>query len=290
MQIDVKGKQRMVDHRSSALIMDRICSHLNTWCGCVEDYSLRQLTQASDKLPALSGLASKIHDPTMGEYLAGIWSKDLGTGLFWARHTTREELYGRPFFKCPNFRAPSWSWASFEGPMNFRVEYTASERPAIATDAAFRNDEYNWHRRNAAKLVDYKMLLATSDKYGQVLEGSYITLEGFWRTMYPYIPTPKPLKPEKVTWPPRPILAENDGSFTIRLDHTSGLQEKYTWLGTSTTPGSRLLLFLSASRCLILKSVGNDSWERDGCCVLPGDECPRENNLDGWAKSTFKLV
>jgi hypothetical protein len=135
------------------------------------------------------------------------------------------------------------------------------------------------------------MLLATSDKYGQVLKGSYITLEGFWKTMYPYIPTPKYSKPEEGKWrSPRRVSAENDGSFTIRLDHSSGIQEKYTWLGTNATPGSRLLLFLSASRCLILKSVGNDCWERDGCCVLPRDECPRENDSYGWAKSTFKLV
>jgi hypothetical protein len=288
-QIDPKGEQPTRADHSSSLLINSVCNRLNTWCGCVEDYSLRQLTRASDKLPALSGLAYKIHDPTMGEYLAGIWSKDLGTGLFWARHTAREELYSRPFFKCRDYRAPSWSWASCEGPVNFRVEHNTSSRPAIATDAAFASDV--WKERYAPKLVDYKMLLATSDKYGQVLEGSYITLEGFSKKMYPYNPAPKCPKKETDYWPsPYPILAEHDGSFTIRLDHLSGLQEKYTWFGTETTPGSRLLLLLSASRCLILKYVGNDSWERDGCCVLPSEECPSNNSYSSWEKSKFKLV
>ncbi|PVH70215.1 HET-domain-containing protein, partial [Cadophora sp. DSE1049] len=96
-----------------------VCNRFNTWYACVEDYSLRQLSHASDKLPALSGLAVAIHDPTMGEYLAGIWSGDLATGLFWARHIAREEIYNRAFTKCRDYRAPSWSWASCEGPLNF---------------------------------------------------------------------------------------------------------------------------------------------------------------------------
>lgn len=151
----------------------------------------------------------------MGVYLAGFWSKDLGTGLFWARHTAREDIYNRPFFKCRTYRAPSWSCASCEGPVNLRVEHTTSSWPAIATDVAFAKNL--WKERYAPKLVDYKMLLATSDKYGQVLKGSYITtLEGLWKRMYPYDPPPKYPEQEKDYLPsPHPIVAEYDGSFTM---------------------------------------------------------------------------
>jgi hypothetical protein len=164
-----------------------------------------------------------------------------------------------------------------------------------------------WKDLPAPKLVDYKMLLATSDKYGQVLKGSYIILEGLWKRMYTYNPVPKEPKKQKAYSPsPSPISDEHDGSFTIRLDHPSRLQEKHTWVGTETTPGSQVLLLLSASRllvseylgsplsegygCLILKYVGNDCRERDRCCILPGEECPSNTSYSGWAKCKFKLV
>ncbi|KAH7364057.1 heterokaryon incompatibility protein-domain-containing protein [Rhexocercosporidium sp. MPI-PUGE-AT-0058] len=284
--IDADGKQQRITNHFS-LFIESVSNRLNTWYGCVEDYSLRQLTHASDKLPALSGLAFAIHDPTMGEYLAGIWSKDLGAGLFWARHTAREELYNRPFLKCHKYRAPSWSWASCEGPVNFRVEPTTFSL-AIASDVTFPRRA--WEKdRNAAKLLDHRILLSTSDKYGQVLEGSYITLKGFWRKMYPFDPAPTATTEHTAHGPgylpsPHRNLVKNDGSFTIRRDHPQGLQENYTWVGTDTTPGSCVLLRLSFYRCLILKSVGNNSWERDGCCILP------DNSYSGWAKSQFKLV
>jgi hypothetical protein len=56
-------------------------SHL--WQRVVECYSDRQLTKTSDKLPALSGVARQMEQAFGGNYLAGLWLKDLPKLLLW---------------------------------------------------------------------------------------------------------------------------------------------------------------------------------------------------------------
>jgi hypothetical protein len=68
------------------------------------------LTYPSDKLPALSGLASHYARLTDHHYLAGLWREDLTRLLLWSLdpQITPRDL-------PPQYRAPSWSWASLDG-------------------------------------------------------------------------------------------------------------------------------------------------------------------------------
>jgi len=269
-------------------VMRNICNRLDTWYACVEDYSHRQLTQQDDKLPALSGLATAIQNPALGEYLAGIWSKDLGTGLFWARHTAREELFGRPFFKYGRYRAPSWTWASHEGPVNFRVQQDISSRPAIASDVTFGRNSGEY----IPKLVEHNILLATSDIYGRVLPGSSITLEGYWRKIKRFnlvhTQTHGSWLSQELPRPQRGGIV-NDGSFDIRRDHPQGLQEKYIWAKPDDISAHYVLLRFPSNRCLMLTSAGDQKWKRAGCCILPSDD-HIQNALYSWNKSTFVII
>ncbi|CZR56115.1 uncharacterized protein PAC_06003 [Phialocephala subalpina] len=73
-----------------------------------ENYSKRELTIASDKLPAISALARLWSQYTHSSYLAGIWRADIHLGLAWSRLP-----YGkgsRPL----QYRSPSWSWAALD--------------------------------------------------------------------------------------------------------------------------------------------------------------------------------
>ncbi|KAM0426544.1 hypothetical protein ACHAPT_008236 [Fusarium lateritium] len=81
----------------------------------VSSYSRRKLTFSTDKLPAFSGLAQRLQ-PLIGyDYLAGLWTGDIRQGLLWGAYDTGESLeYVKPY------RAPSWSWASRNGPVYFR--------------------------------------------------------------------------------------------------------------------------------------------------------------------------
>ena len=79
----------------------------HNWRALMSQYSRRQLTYGSDKLVAVASLASEFQKLTDDHYNAGCWASSMANDLLW-------ETGGFP--KRPaEYRAPSWSWASFEG-------------------------------------------------------------------------------------------------------------------------------------------------------------------------------
>ncbi|KAI0329378.1 HET-domain-containing protein [Cubamyces sp. BRFM 1775] len=86
------------------------------WWNIIRDYSGRSLTNPSDKLTAFAGLA-QMFAPALGpDYLAGLWRSSLLTDLLWWRNrgTTNASAVRHP----EKYRAPSWSWASVDGPLS----------------------------------------------------------------------------------------------------------------------------------------------------------------------------
>ena len=83
---------------------------LGTWRkNVVERYTKRQLTNATDRLVALSAIAYQFSKRIWHPYLAGIWLSDVDKrGLLWG---CVEPSNGT----IPG--APSWSWASVHGPV-----------------------------------------------------------------------------------------------------------------------------------------------------------------------------
>ncbi len=84
------------------------------WYSMVEDYTKRSITQHSDRLPALSGLAKATARESGDEYLAGLWKSGLIEGLAWCGSQGAETLQ-----EPGAYIAPSWSWASIAGPVQF---------------------------------------------------------------------------------------------------------------------------------------------------------------------------
>jgi hypothetical protein len=102
----------------TALLRQEAQSLCSRWKSIVEDYSTRDLTRASDKLPALAGLAGFIHDMTGDKYLAGLWQSQLQEQLLWkhlGKRVGRQIDYPIP----ASFRAPSWAWTSVDGKVEF---------------------------------------------------------------------------------------------------------------------------------------------------------------------------
>jgi hypothetical protein len=92
------------------------------WATVVHLYTSAQLTLPRDKLPALSGIARRIHGQKGGQYLAGLWRDErIEAQLCWRNHDPRPRL--------PTWRAPSWSWASVDG----EIWYTSTQ-PGICDD------------------------------------------------------------------------------------------------------------------------------------------------------------
>lgn len=87
------------------------------WHGLVHNCSVRGLTSADDKLPAMEGLAQLFWDldaGRCGRYFAGLWEGSLPRDLAWTpMSSVRLEGDGGML------TAPSWSWASREGGLFF---------------------------------------------------------------------------------------------------------------------------------------------------------------------------
>ncbi|KAL8647794.1 MAG: hypothetical protein Q9210_005350 [Variospora velana] len=94
---------------------------LEAWDELLPMYTKRLLSNKQDKLPALSGLASRFQQRLQSDYIAGIWSKYFREGLLWrgvhAFGYTRFRKELIPLRRIPTSKAPTWSWASVEGPV-----------------------------------------------------------------------------------------------------------------------------------------------------------------------------
>ncbi|KAE8446787.1 hypothetical protein EG329_011692 [Mollisiaceae sp. DMI_Dod_QoI] len=86
---------------------------MRAWKTYIRAYSKRHLTYASDKLPAIAGVARRMqHNFPRGCYLAGLWEMGIEDQLLWIPMGL--------FSSRPPYRAPSWSWAS----LDVEVTYT----------------------------------------------------------------------------------------------------------------------------------------------------------------------
>lgn len=81
-----------------------------SWHDIVSTYSSMDLTNHTDRLPAIAGLASQFGELLNTKYLAGLWQTALPDELLWRTDYTIEPGQHRS-----QYRAPSWSWASLDG-------------------------------------------------------------------------------------------------------------------------------------------------------------------------------
>lgn len=79
------------------------------WNRLLWAYGRRKLSQPTDKLPAVSGLASLFKDRLGADYVAGLWSDALMEGLAWQGLGNRKPMDNEMYI------GPSWSWASYDG-------------------------------------------------------------------------------------------------------------------------------------------------------------------------------
>jgi hypothetical protein len=86
-------------------------TYLSCWYGAVQSYTSRHLTAPSDKLPAMDGLAASLKEMIDDTYTYGLWRTDLHRGLLWYSD----------FDATNDYRAPSWSWASRDGHVQWDV-------------------------------------------------------------------------------------------------------------------------------------------------------------------------
>jgi hypothetical protein len=151
------------DSEGSRQTLSQFDSWNRAWVRLVEEYTSRKLTNDSDKLPALAGLARKLSAHSGETYLAGLWRGSVLDTLNW-RVVVQE-----PDHMCDDpehdaqlppprkadvksltcYGAPSWSWAS----INAQIEYPYGVL------------------HSKAKLVDYHLVPVDSDPFGRLQSG-----------------------------------------------------------------------------------------------------------------------
>ncbi|KAJ4298662.1 hypothetical protein N0V88_003693 [Collariella sp. IMI 366227] len=129
------------------------------WHRMIENYTARSITKHTDRLPALSGLAQAVVRETGGEYIAGLWKSGLLEGLLWCRARSAQVLY-----HTPEYVAPSWSWASLAGPVQFPAYSWYTQR--AQWKATMSNLE------PLAKYLGHLVVLKDQDSYGRVKGGN----------------------------------------------------------------------------------------------------------------------
>ena len=120
---------------------------LTEWLRIVETYSPRSASLERDKLPAIAAVAEKFA-PLFGRFYAGVWTYAILRQLGW-----QEVLSSAPKLDQKFYRAPSWSWASVNGPVRY-IRRCLDDQVACTLISA------------KVSLKDTKV------PYGEVIEGS----------------------------------------------------------------------------------------------------------------------
>ncbi|OBT69176.1 hypothetical protein VE03_02032 [Pseudogymnoascus sp. 23342-1-I1] len=144
------------------------------WHSLVEEFTARDLTYATDRLPAISSLARMLPFPK-DEYLAGLWQNQLMEDLVWLNPvgrvswgpdsnggaSTRLDTPNPPKnYRIQGEYAPSWSWASNSAPVAFSINRLSGIIP-------------EWRVTGATCMP------ITANPYGPVSKSSSLHIEGY---------------------------------------------------------------------------------------------------------------
>ncbi|KAH8683263.1 heterokaryon incompatibility protein-domain-containing protein [Tricladium varicosporioides] len=92
------------------------------WYDVVEEFTSRDLTFETDRLPAIAGLAAELQKCVSYNYLAGLWDDFLEMDLLWSTSTwNKAQMKSFICKRIGNHYAPTWSWASVTGLIKYRI-------------------------------------------------------------------------------------------------------------------------------------------------------------------------
>lgn len=129
------------------------------WSSIVRFYSETNLTYGSDRLAALSGIAARQHGITGRRYLAGLWAEALPYQLTWQVRT-----YSRK--PRPEWRAPTWSWASVDGRVKLSDYGNLSHGNLSPAEREMRGAPEDY-----VQVLEAKTTLSSQDPFGPVDSG-----------------------------------------------------------------------------------------------------------------------
>lgn len=129
------------------------------WDEVVRSYTHTTLTNSSDKMIAISGIAKSFAIILGDIYVVGMWRGHLHQGLMW-----KSWGFGHMRTRPTDYRAPTWSWASIEGPVDYVGQY-------------YRTSAFRVH------IKDVVLVHETEDTTGQVRRG-HLDLQGDLKPLF----------------------------------------------------------------------------------------------------------
>lgn len=91
----------------------------SAWTTLVEEYMGRDITQPSDRLPAMDAVMKYIESSTGWSPFWGLWANALIESLGWSSRDTGQSGDHPECKMNPAYYAPTWSWASVDGPISY---------------------------------------------------------------------------------------------------------------------------------------------------------------------------
>ncbi|OAK97395.1 HET-domain-containing protein [Phaeosphaeriaceae sp. SRC1lsM3a] len=186
---------------------------IGKWNSILQEMSVRVLSFRSDKLPAISGLATALQIPDLGEYLAGVWSYNPFISMAW---------FSRSPQQLPeDYYSPSWSCAWTAGQI---VWYYDTWRGGDDMPSSVAMIDWKlWDNQFGPRLLHHNVIHKNYDPKGEVLEGSSLTIAGHCRRIY---------------------VADVPGA---KFDHNFG--EVGAATGETNKPGHRICMDTSVRNC-----------------------------------------
>ncbi|KAF5632688.1 hypothetical protein F52700_6224 [Fusarium sp. NRRL 52700] len=240
---------------------------LEWWEQIVHEYTSRQLTNAADKLPALSGLAQQRKQVRGGVYLAGLWKDSLIHDLCWY-HVSDYNVAtsGGVGHRPQHYRAPSWSWAAVDTDSGCSWWWMG----AIGLHSIMLGDE----PEQACDIVQVSCEPATSDSTGEVRNGFLDIKTSLASATICRDPR------GEVLW----TIHELDPSLTLEFFKPDCVLED-----DDLSLGDRIFCAAIAGieyfsgvecACLALKQIDGDIYQRVGFCIISAGDADIEYHTE----------
>lgn len=162
--------------RPSTMRVDDVPEFVHHYHRLVEQYTNLKLTKALDRLPAFSGLCSRMQH-FRGDYLAGLWSDSICFDLMWHidKHTLWERTHNT---RADRVGGPTWSWASAIGPVQYWSDVMSYKENVEQRLNACINNHSKPLIANRA-MIRFKISRSEQNPFGSVNLG-ILSVEASW--------------------------------------------------------------------------------------------------------------
>jgi hypothetical protein len=135
------------------------------WHEAVTKYTYRTGSSSGETYAVLGNLARLFRKHIPGEYIAGVWEEDFLRSLAWGAFSTTTAGM-RPAKRHDTYIAPSWSWASVDGPISFSAikGQTSSSRERVPRII-------NTHQKGSLSITSHNIELVGPNHYGPLSTG-----------------------------------------------------------------------------------------------------------------------